>query len=350
MSELGDAFCLVCGDPPPLYGDRMCEPCLRVRTKLAIVPENVGWVRCARCGMTEIQGRWTQLSDEDVYDELIQRNVAFHERAEDIGLGSASQVITDRHTLLHLQIEGVVDDLLFQEEHTMRARRSNGVCITCTRKAGNYFEATVQLRSTGRKLEGLELDELRQSLDKVLDEMADDPMFFITSEGPVQGGYDVVLGSKGLARSWGRHLIKNHGGKVNESMTVVGRSEGVDVTRLTLLYRKPGYDLGDVIEWRGDLWRVMTWRNDGAVLTRIARRERTGATWRDLESAKVVSRKHEFIRVGVIQEDDSVAEFLDPENWTMQAVRKAYDHVVGEDLLLTKRQGEWLSLPKLERD
>lgn len=328
----------------------MCEPCLRVRTKLAKVPENVGWVRCARCGMTEIQGRWTQLSDEDVYDELIQRNVAFHERAEDIGLGSASQVITDRHTLLHLQVEGVIDDLLFQEEHTMRARRSNGVCITCTRKAGNYFEATVQLRSTGRKLEGFELDELRQSLDKVLDEMADDPMFFITSEGPVQGGYDVVLGSKGLARSWGRHLIKNHGGKVNESMTVVGRSEGVDVTRLTLLYRKPGYNLGDVIEWRGDLWRVMTWRNDGAVLTRIARRERTGATWRDLESAKVVSRKHEFIRVGVIQEDDSVAEFLDPENWTMQAVRKAYDHVVGEDLLLTKRQGEWLSLPKLERD
>ena len=94
----------------------------------------------------------------------------------------------------------------------------------------------------------------------------------------------------------------------------------------------------------------MTWRNDGAVLTRVARRERTGATWRDLESAKVVSRKHEFIRVGVIQEDDSVAEFLDPDNWTMQAVRKAYDHVVGEELLLIKKQGEWLSLPKLEKD
>lgn len=328
----------------------MCEPCLRVRTKLAIVPENVGWVRCARCGMTEIQGRWTQLSDEDVYDELIQRNVAFHEKAEDIGLGSASQVITDRHTLLHLQIEGVINDLLFQEEHTMRARRSNGVCITCTRKAGNYFEATVQLRSTGRELESFELDELRGSLDKVLEEMADDPMFFITSEGQVQGGYDVVLGSKGLARSWGRHLIKNYGGKVNESMTVVGRSEGVDVTRLTLLYRKPGYDLGDVIKWRNDLWRVMTWRNDGAVLTRVSRRERTGATWRDLESAKVIARRNEFVKLEVIQEDESVAEFLDPENWTMQAVRKAYDHAVGDSLLLIKIQGEWLSLPKLEKD
>ena len=93
----------------------------------------------------------------------------------------------------------------------------------------------------------------------------------------------------------------------------------------------------------------MTWRNDGAVLIRVARRERTGATWRDLESAKVVSRKNEFIRVGVILEDDSVAEFLDPENWTMQAVRKAYDHVVGEELLLIKKQGEWLSLQNLKR-
>ena len=38
-------------------------------------------------------------------------------------------------------------------------------------------------------------------------------MFFITNEGPVTGGYDVVMGSKGLARAWGRHLIENWGGK-----------------------------------------------------------------------------------------------------------------------------------------
>ena len=146
-------------------------------------------------------------------------------------------------------MEGVIDDLLYTEEHTMRARRSNGVCLTCTRRAGNYFEATVQLRSTGRRLEEEELNNLRSSLDDVIENLSDDPMFFITNEGPVTGGYDVVMGSKGLARAWGRHLTETWGGQVMETNSTVGRKDGVDVTRLTLLYRKPGYDLGDVVRW-----------------------------------------------------------------------------------------------------
>ena len=52
----------------------------------------------------------------------------------------------------------------------------------------------------------------------------------------MQGGYDVVLGSKDLL-GLGKTSHQNYGGKVNESMTVVGRSEGVDVTR-PLLYQR----------------------------------------------------------------------------------------------------------------
>ncbi|DAC59533.1 MAG TPA: hypothetical protein D7I03_03895, partial [Candidatus Poseidoniales archaeon] len=152
MSGLGADFCLVCGAPPPLFGDRMCESCLRKRTKLAEVPENVPWVRCARCGIVEIQGKWVNISEDEVWDELIQRNLKFHIDAEDISIAVETQTISDRHTLIHLQLEGVIDSLLFQEEHTMRARMANGVCLTCTRRAGNYYEATVQLRSSGRKL------------------------------------------------------------------------------------------------------------------------------------------------------------------------------------------------------
>ena len=69
MSELGDDFCLVCGSPPPLFGERMCESCLRKRVKLAQAPENVPWVRCARCGIVEIQGKWVKLTEEEIWDE-----------------------------------------------------------------------------------------------------------------------------------------------------------------------------------------------------------------------------------------------------------------------------------------
>jgi nonsense-mediated mRNA decay protein 3 len=180
--------------------------------------------------------------------------------------------------------------------------------------------------------------------------MPDDPMFFITSEGPVTGGYDVVLGSKSLARAWGRHLVSKHGGQVTATTSVVGRKDGADLTRLTLLYRKPGYSLGDIIRWRGELWRPASWTGEGAILEKIEKRERTGATWRDLENANVISRLQEFVYLDAIGEDSSVAEFLDPRTWKMSAVRLPFEHVPGRNLLLARVDDEWVCLPRLGMD
>ena len=238
--DLGGEFCLVCGAEPPLFSGRMCEKCTRDRVSLVKVPKNVPWTKCARCGIIDFQGKWSHVDSEDLWYELVQRNVEFHTEVEDLEVGLVAQEVDGRHTLIHLEIEGVIDDLLYTEKHTMRARMSNGVCLTCTRRAGNYFEATVQLRSSARRLSEEEFQTLRATLNDVLEEMPDDPMFFITNEGPVTGGYDVVLGSKALARAWGRHLISEHGGQITTTTSVVGRKDGVDLTRLTLLYRKPG--------------------------------------------------------------------------------------------------------------
>ena len=232
----------------------------------------------------------------------------------------------------------------------MRARMANGVCLTCTRRAGNYFEATVQLRSSARRLTEDEFKRLRATLEDVLEKLSDDPMFFITTEGPVTGGYDVVLGSKGLARAWGRHLISEYGGMVVETNSTVGRKDGVDVTRLTLLYRKPGYEIGDVVQWRNHLWRPSAWTKEGAIMERIDRRERTGASWRDLEQAKVLAQRHEFIEVEFINEDTSAGEFLDPSTWAMSLVRLPYDHIQGRKGLLMRHDEEWIALPYMAID
>ena len=108
----------------------MCEPCLRKRVKLAKVPENVPWVRCARCDKVELQGKWVNISDE-VWDELIQRNIEFHVDAEDIAIGYETRRVSDCHTLIHLQLEGVIDSLHFKKSILCGARMANGVCLTC---------------------------------------------------------------------------------------------------------------------------------------------------------------------------------------------------------------------------
>ena len=56
---------------------------------------------------------------------------------------------------------------------------------------------------------------------------------------------------------------------------------------------------------------------DGAIVERVDRQERTGATWRDLESARVLSRLSEHEKIELINQDSSVGEFLDPKTWNM---------------------------------
>jgi nonsense-mediated mRNA decay protein 3 len=137
---------------------------------------------------------------------------------------------------------------------------------------------------------------------------------------------------------------------VIETNSTVGRKDGVDVTRLTLLYRKPGYEIGDVVQWRHHMWRPSAWTKEGAIMERIDRRERTGASWRDLEQAKVVAQRHEFTEVDFITEDASAGEFLDPNTWAMSLVRLPFDHIPGRKGLLIRQDEEWIALPHMAID
>ncbi|MEE2811577.1 MAG: NMD3-related protein [Candidatus Thermoplasmatota archaeon] len=344
----GDVFCVSCGAPPPHSSDRLCEDCFRQRNTLSICNETTQAIRCPKCGMNHESGRWGYLEPDELHQRRLDDSLQLHERAENVGVAFHAVEIDDRNTRLHIDVDGRIELYDFSEQHELMVRTSNAICITCTRKDGNYYEATLQIRSAGRKLEESELMEIRQSLDAHLASMEPDPMFFITKEGAVVGGWDITLGSKSLARSWARHMIQRWGGQTKETNSVVGQKDGVDVTRLTLLYRKPGYDLGDVLRWRDTLWIVQSWQKDGAILISMERNEKTGATWRDLEKGNVLCRFVDQIEIDVLNRDSSVAEFMDPNDFKMKSVRLPHDDDGQQDKLrIGWVTDEWFAIPRV---
>ena len=342
----GGAFCIICGSDPPLTTDRLCEPCFRQRTVLSKMPETIQQRRCAKCGFMEIRGGWSNMDSDGIADLRIRENLVLEERASDLEISFSVQQIDDRASRLHVEVSGSIESHTFENQHSPLLQTSNAVCTPCTRKDGDYFEATVQLRSAGRKLNEAELSKIRGTLDEVIDSMEPNPMFFISKEGPVLGGWDLQLGSKSLARTWGRKLAKSFGGTVKESSKVVGVNDGVEVTRLTLSYRKPAYSIGDVIRHKKALWIVGSWKKEGPILKKISRLERSGVTWRDMESSKVICSKSEQITVQILNRDSSAAEIMDPSDFKVTTVALPYDDdgLVGE-LRIGFIDGEWLALP-----
>jgi nonsense-mediated mRNA decay protein 3 len=346
--SLGEEFCIVCGGKPPLYINRLCESCLRVRHTISRIDDRIQYTRCSRSGTIQTDQGWIELEDEELHNLLVEKNLELHEIAKDVVVDITAQKIDDRNTRLFINVEGNITNLPFQDRHETLLRCSNGVSTAASRKAGNYFEATVQLRSIGRKLEESELNSLRQSLTTFIDGLPNDPMHFITKEGPVQGGYDVVFGSKGLARSWARELTKRWGGQTKESNKIVGRKDGNDVTRLTIVYRKPAFDVGDILLWRSEYYRVFAWLSNGVTLLRINRNHRIGTTWRDLETVQVVCRTDEQITVTPLNVDSHVIEFLDERDWKTKMVSLPWDwNDSRENVELAYIVDEWISLPML---
>ena len=285
--------------------------------------------------------------DRDGFADLrIRENLILEERAKKVAVDFSVQEIDQRTNRLHVEVTGTIDGYEFHDSHSPLLQTSNAVCTPCTRKDGDYFEATVQLRSAGRKLNEEELSSLRSTLDELLQSMEPNPMFFVSKEGPVTGGWDLQLGSKSLARTWGRKLTRSFGGSVKESSTVVGVNEGVEVTRLTLSYRKPAYSIGDVVRFKKSLWIVDSWQKDGPILRKVDRFERSGATWRDMESSSVECTRSEQNNVQVLNRDSSAAEFMDPSDYKVSTVALPYDDD-GEavELRIGFIDGEWVALP-----
>ena len=283
---------------------------------------------------------------DGIADLRIRENLVLEERAKKVAVDFSVQEIDQRTNRLHVEISGTIDGYEFHDAHSPLLQTSNAVCTPCTRKDGDYFEATVQLRSAGRKLNEEELSSLRSTLDELLQSMEPNPMFFVSKEGPVTGGWDLQLGSKSLARTWGRKLTSSFGGSVKESSTVVGVNEGVEVTRLTLSYRKPAYSIGDVVRFKKSLWIVDSWQKDGPILRKVDRFERSGATWRDMESSSVASARAEQSTVQILNRDSSAAEFMDPSDYKVSTVGLPYDDD-GEavELRIGFIDGGWVALP-----
>jgi len=286
------------------------------------------------------------MNSEDIADLRIRENLVAEERAQNVEVSFSVEPIDDRTYRLHVEVSGTIEDYEFNDSHESLLQTSNAVCTPCTRKAGSYFEATVQLRSAGRRLDDVELKQLRGTLDQMLERMEPDPMFFITKEGPVTGGWDLQLGSKAMARNWGRRLVRTHGGTIKETSTVVGSNDGIDVTRLTLSYRKPAYDLDDVVRFRKQLWMIDGWQSDGPSLRRIDRYERSGATWRDMEKSIVVCPSRDQHFVEVMNRDSSAVEVMDPTDYRMVTVALPYDDDGNTSRIrIGFIDGAWVALP-----
>ena len=243
-------ICLKCGAEPPLIS-QICHKCVRETVVISRLPDVLRMVDCKSCYSLKIPGTWLEFDDlESAVSHFFESSIIWK---EDLSQQKTTQTLEQLDPAkfrvkaktnasygglsLESNLEGVVE-IKYQ------------VCQTCSRHAGGYYEAILQIRTKQKSV-------LDAAVEKVFKDIDSSPAeFFSTENGPAKGGFDFQLSSTERARSLARELMIQFGGHVNETNTLVGRKDGRDLLRHTFGVRLPSFLVGDYLLIQEKVYKV----------------------------------------------------------------------------------------------
>ncbi len=199
--------CPLCGRKSEV--GMFCSDCYLKKNLKLELPGTVSLTRCKNCGTYLLAGKWLRdVTEEDA----VKRTVLAALKSNVKGLEKAGMMTISTEPSDKDHIATVTFTLGETEVSKNTIVRITGVaCPDCSRMAGGYFEAVLQIRGGVSKKT---IDDVVKSVSGHKDKFA-----FIAKIAKVPGGYDVYLGSKKSAE----RLVKGfRGAEVKKSFKQAG--------------------------------------------------------------------------------------------------------------------------------
>lgn len=262
--------CLLCGKPPPLTRN-LCADCFAQQTVLANLPHRVVIGHCPHCQGLLRGHRWVDTPDLEVgLAGLVEAYVELDPQAREVTLTVKIEPQDPYSRRAKVSVAGSVEGVALTAELECRVELHRQVCPPCSRAAGGYYEAILQVRGLER-LTSRRLEAIATRLEERLAQArSQDRNFFVARSERVRGGLDYYLASLGGARSLAKGLLAEYGGTSGESARLVGRQEGRNLYRVTLVVRLPSFDKGDFLLFEGEPAQLLKLEGSRALLRPLA--------------------------------------------------------------------------------
>jgi len=241
-------FCVECGREEPIYKNGVCLQCYLKQAQFTKGPAIIDITACPRCESFKYKNTWLM----EPFTEALKRHVkdAYHIdpelREPRIESDCKEQ---DRTYACIVRITGTVGGQTVMEEHPLTVRLRRTTCDVCSREAGGYYEAILQIRSDTRAFSKAELHTLREAVEKLVGQHQDSGKrgLFITDYEEKREGLDFFLSDKGTAFAIAKKIQEQYGGEFKQSASTAGMKDSRQLFRMTYLVRIPAYRTGDFI-------------------------------------------------------------------------------------------------------
>ncbi len=242
--------CLKCGAKPPLVS-QLCPACLRQTTELSKVSNMQNMICCKSCFSLKVPGTWIEFDTLDSsVSHFIEQSIEWNQDATKIKSTLELRQLDPHKFRANISCEGDYKGIDLISRLSTEVQIKFQVCQICSRQAGGYYEAILQIRTKRKEILDTAVDMVYNELDSSSSD------FFTTEAGIVKGGFDFQLSSTEKARSVSRDLMIKLGGHVIETNTLVGRKDGRDLLRHTFGVRLPSVRVNDYLLLEDKVWKV----------------------------------------------------------------------------------------------
>ncbi len=295
-------------------------------------PSVVELTQCSRCGNFRLE-KWREVSLFDAIEFHLYRALRIHPEFSVEAIDFVP--VGDEIGRYRLTIEGYVRDYFYVFESEFEVRLKKIACEKCSRQAGGYYEAILQIRADKRKLMQEEIDRIMDIVENAIDREKDNPKAFVSKIETRKEGIDIFLGDKSLGQKLSRIISRETGAETKESSKIAGRDDGRDFYRFTYLLRLPEFFEGDIVK-DGDMIAVVR-----DVSKRKGYNIKTGRSIK-LKKPILIARKNDLRESSVLNVDETTIEVLDPFTFKTELAEKPEMGLSVGDTVYVVKHGEKL--------
>jgi nonsense-mediated mRNA decay protein 3 len=324
-------FCVECGQEGPIYKNGVCLACYLKGNRFTEGPVIIDITTCPRCEAYKFKNTWVQ----EPFDQALQRHLKAEFTIKPEMQNPTFQADCkeqDKIYACQVTISGMVGGQAVLEQHPLTVRLRRITCDVCSREAGGYYEAIIQIRAEQRTFNEDELERLYLQVKGLVDAAQKSKRgIYITDYEVKREGLDFFLSDKGIAQSIARRLQDQYGAEFKTSASNVGMKDSRQLYRTTFLVRLPRYQPGDFLLYQREPMRLRGIYNRKAKLQSLATWEESAVDVKSLTQASPLNDVVKHKEMIVVSQTPSEVQLMDEASYKITTIPKPKKHTFSKE-------------------
>jgi nonsense-mediated mRNA decay protein 3 len=310
-------FCVECGKEEQIYKNGVCLHCYLEQAQFTKGPAIIDIIACPRCESYKYKNTWLM----EPFPEALRRHVkdAFHIDPE----LQAPRIETDckeqdRTYACIVRITGSVGGQTVTEEHPLTVRLKRTTCDVCSREAGGYYEAILQIRSDKRTFSKTELQTLQETVERLVGQQQDSGKrgLFITDYEVKREGLDFFLSEKNTAFAIAKKIQEQYGGEFKQSASTAGMKDSRQLFRMTYLIRIPTYRTGDFLCLNDTFYMISSIHGTRVKAVELSGWKEKIIEGKDIQQPMILGGKELIKEMIVVSQSKHEIQLMDTKTYT----------------------------------